>query len=554
MSTKTLRKRIALVAVSAMGFGLLTSVAANAASTTNTITVAANGLTASSTQGYLSGTTGSALSSTSATGKMLLSGQVSTTIDGGSASAGVTVSGGTIILCSGDTAATTTLSSDQTQCTINTGSKAIYALFKPTAVGTNMVIASKTTNSSATWASTDVLTVSVVATSTVNAYDAANSQFQVNVSGISPTSNIDATYTSASGTTGVAGTTRINGGIGYYSYSVKDSNGNALSGAVVGASTTGTNCLIGAAGAGTFNSASSTSAASWFQVSQATANVPASCPVTITVNGVPVSSRTFTIQGQVTKVAVDYLGRVKATTTNDSAADIFVSALDSAGNAIDNVTVSATSSYVGTSYQGLASTITTQPYSTSATASSGDIVCTTKGSYKAKVQATNASAATIYSDEFTVNCAGNPVNYTATLDKSSYVPGDIATLTITAKDSGGNLTHDMATLGTVTTYEIGIAGSNMTAITAATNADTFTNGVAKYKFIVGATEGNYQFSVDLPKWNSTTYSQAAVTIPYSIKASSASVTNAEVLAAIVKLIASINKQIAALQKALTKKK
>jgi hypothetical protein len=39
-------------------------------------------------------------------------------------------------------------------------------------------------------------------------------------------------------------------------------------------------------------------------------------------------------------------------------------------------------------------------------------------------------------------------------------------------------------------------------------------------------------------------------VPYTIKASSASVTNAEVLSAIVKLIASINKQIRALQKSL----
>jgi len=60
--------------------------------------------------------------------------------------------------------------------------------------------------------------------------------------------------------------------------------------------------------------------------------------------------------------------------------------------------------------------------------------------------------------------------------------------------------------------------------------------------------------VDLPKFNDSTKPQAAVTVAYTIKASSASVTNAEVLSAIVQLIASINKQIAALQKALTKKK
>jgi len=93
----------------------------------------------------------------------------------------------------------------------------------------------------------------------------------------------------------------------------------------------------------------------------------------------------------------------------------------------------------------------------------------------------------------------------------------------------------------------------MTAVTAATNADTFTAGKKTYKFIVGSTEGSYNLVVDLPKINSTTYSQDAVTVPYSIKLSSSAVSNADVLKAIVSLIASINKQIAALQKALLKR-
>jgi len=132
-------------------------------------------------------------------------------------------------------------------------------------------------------------------------------------------------------------------------------------------------------------------------------------------------------------------------------------------------------------------------------------------------------------------------------------------LTITAKDSKGNPATDYAYLGgtitgTGTTLAPSIAGSNMTAVTAPTSTDTFTGGVKKYKFIVGSTEGSYQMVVDLPKFNDSTVPQAAQTVSYTIKASSASVSNAEVLAAIVKLIASINKQIAALQKAITKKK
>ena len=47
--------------------------------------------------------------------------------------------------------------------------------------------------------------------------------------------------------------------------------------------------------------------------------------------------------------------------------------------------------------------------------------------------------------------------------------------------------------------------------------------------------------------------QAATTASVTVKSTSASVTNADVLKAIVSLIASINKQIAALQKALLKR-
>jgi len=79
------------------------------------------------------------------------------------------------------------------------------------------------------------------------------------------------------------------------------------------------------------------------------------------------------------------------------------------------------------------------------------------------------------------------------------------------------------------------------------------NGVKTYKFIVGSTEGSYQLSVDLPKYNSSTYSQTALTVAYAVKASTASVSNADVLKSIVSLIASINKQIQALQKLILKR-
>jgi hypothetical protein len=48
-------------------------------------------------------------------------------------------------------------------------------------------------------------------------------------------------------------------------------------------------------------------------------------------------------------------------------------------------------------------------------------------------------------------------------------------------------------------------------------------------------------------------SQGKITVPYSIKSSSSVVSNAEVLKSIVALIASINKQIQALQKLILKR-
>ena len=89
----------------------------------------------------------------------------------------------------------------------------------------------------------------------------------------------------------------------------------------------------------------------------------------------------------------------------------------------------------------------------------------------------------------------------------------------------------------------------MTAVTAPSNGDTFTSGVKTYKFVVGSTTGSYNMVVDLPAINSvSTVGAAAVTIPYKITASTTEVSNADVLKSIVSLIASINKQIQALQK------
>jgi len=461
----------------------------------------------------------------------------------------IAVTGGIIGSCS-----TGTLAAAQTSCTASSNTALGTVAVKPAATGTPLVVTtSYSTDTGSTYTTDVVLVVSVVASTSINALSVSDSYFRVKTAaGSTANSNVDQTWVAFSGSTAAAPGTRVrNNYSGYFAYTLNDSNGNALSAPAVVATSTG-GCLVsaGSDSKGTQSSAYSSSAASYFRIDRPTANVPATCTVTIGVNGTTASTRTFTFEGQLAKIVLLASGIVKASSTASNANVYYVDALDSAGNSLDNIAISADSAY----YNAALTTVTvsnTAPWGAQAADSAiSAITCLAKGSYKMQLKGTATDTSTIRSDVFTIVCAGSPVNYTATLDKSSYVPGDVATLTVTAKDSAGNATYDAATVGT----GVAIAGSNMTAVSAPTDIDTFTSGVKKYKFIVGSTEGSYQMSVDLPAYNSTTYNQAAVTVPYTIKASSSSVSNAEVLAAIVKLIASINKQISALQKALTKKK
>jgi len=318
-------------------------------------------------------------------------------------------------------------------------------------------------------------------------------------------------------------------------------------------------------------------------VEQATANAPATGAVTLSYNGSQVWSKTVTLLGDIAKIrltAVRSTGKTTvagAITTAGTATDasgaaatanagaFTFAALDSAGNVVGGKTLTIDSTRYNASVSSVTldnSGITTTYSGTAALSGAGGTgetlgtwTCTaTAGSANIRLKVTNAALATVYSNDLAAGCAGSPDTYTAALDKTSYVPGDIATLTITAKTSTGGNTYSGAVLGTTGSADVSIAGSNLTAVVTPTNVDTFGNTSSKsYKFIVGSTEGSYNMVVDLPLWDAANSgSGAAQTVKYSIAASSASVTNAQVLAAIVKLIASINKQIAALQKSLKK--
>ena len=556
MSTKTIKRRIALVAASALTAGFLSVVAmpaANAADGDLTVTTATGSVVLPTLTG----------ASTTGTGTITLGGSVTVAVAAGSVAWEARVSGGTFT--TSNPSAPATINAARTVAAAATAGAAVSGLTAtPTAAGRNMVISTYTgANASAAASSTTAvktLTITVVASGVSGVANAGASFVQIlnNASTIgTAASNTDVTYANI-----VAA-----GGYGAIGYSIKDAlTINLPTTTVIQSTVKSGACIVATSAAFSPAGTSIVTAAQagTIYVAQADAtNTPATtCTVDVTADGALIGTKTLLFQGPVAKLVVTSLARGK-TTQASSVAMGYITAQDSAGNSIGNVTItgelvspaSADSSIVtavaltgATTVGSAAVNGGTNPSSTPQTFGWACGSTSTNG-VKIKFKTSNGVGGYIYSDEVTATCAGNPANYTASLDKASYVPGDIATLTITAKDSKGVLTNDAATLSSGST--ISITGSNLTAVTTPLSTDTFSGGSKTVKFTVGATGGSYNLIVDLPLWNNTTYSQTAVSVPYKIATSG--VTNEDVLKSIVALIASINKQIQALQKLILKR-
>jgi hypothetical protein len=549
-----MKQRIATVAATALTAGVLSVIAAPTAfAAAADLTIAANGASATTSRGIIStnGTAGtSALADSVATtnyGVMLSSGSAYVTVELATLTT-VKVKGGTFSACSSTTAANTTLNAAMTTCS-STTNEALAATVVPDSGATSMTISTQISSASGT-ANTAAIAYSIVAASSANAFSSSTSFISAELTGVTADSNVDATNTDVTGTA-YSGTIVPAGVSGYLGYDLKDAYGTQLSSHVLGASVTG-GCLVGfnqAAAANTYTASSTTTAAGYITVSRVTSTSAYTCTLTLTDNGVTIASRTYTLQGQAASITVTGLKRVKTgAAANDDAMEVNV--FDSAGNALDNQAFSVVSSYLNS---GLTSITADRNSDRDGELGDADVTCITSGTYDFAMKVTNASLATITSPVYKLSCSGSPDSFTAGLDKASYAPGEIATLTITAKDSKGNLTHDYAVLGTAgaAATEASLTGGMLTIIGSNTaallNAIKFSNGVAKFKFTVGATSGSYNMVVDLPAYPNAAGANQAQTVSYAVSSSGA-VSNADVLKSIVALIASINKQIQALQK------
>jgi hypothetical protein len=577
MSTMTLRKRISLATVSAVGAALLTIVPISSANAASGLAIGANGATGATagtlgvgaaSSGLLGSVSGSGTTQTAtllSTGALGISVGTSTT----SSKYGiVTVTGGTISAADG----TDAMNSSQTLAGC-LGAAACGVVVKPNSGVSTMTVqvyddalAAGAGLSTAGGTLTGQVIVTIAATSQAGVYSSVYSKVNTVV--------IDASDTTVDGIDEADSQAIANGGRGMINYILKDAYGTELpdSGAIVISATGGglvaVSATVGAdtAAASILNTTAVTNDNTGsITVKQSVANAPLTTTVTISYNGVVVGTKSFTFAGEVAKVAVD--SNLVSAAGGSSSDQFRVKYYDAAGTRLypsDDTSLTTVVSTTVNQFVSAASVAVTGNSTTTA-AAKGSVTCggsaatgAGAGSADLQLQYVNASGTIVKSNVWKHTCAGDAATYKASFDKASYTPGSIAVLTVSAFDASGKPTHagsnNIAAASDLITCA-GCPNANV-AVTAPADSDVAGGrdsgnaaGTITYKYVVGTTEGDFVAVVEAEEIMEDGLGLAEKqTVNYSVKVANAGVTNAEVLKSIVALIASINKQIQALQK------
>jgi len=425
---------------------------------------------------------------------------------------------------------------------------------------------------------TSQITVTVVAASAGGAYSAAYSACYTKTS-------VTGAVNLGTNTADSTSSTVVNGAQWYIGIALNDayaanlSSGNlvatATNGGVLNITSTGDGSAL-SAGTGSTVVAYGTGEQAMVRIDQPTAGAPLTTTVTVTYNGTTVCTKTVTITGAPAAVNISKIatGDLSSTTVNaDWLSDTFpngtasgrnghyyVQLKDSAGNTVmpassaefsmDPATTTTTVTALAVNSSVATSTSSTTTYSSSV----GTFTCgPVAGSSAVKLRHTSASTGvTISSAPFTARCADNPYTYTVSTDKAAYSQGDIGTMTVQFLDSKGNKANSVIAVGAAT-----MIMPMLTLVTATGSATAITDadGVIKYTFTVGTTSGmtagTYSGIVDFTALTAVAATKATPT--YKLSTGGDTTTNADVLKSIVALIASINKQIQALQKLILKR-
>jgi hypothetical protein len=582
MSKKTLRKRIAVVAVSALTAGILSVATSPVANAASPLDLLRDEMTASTTvtQGsnvgvcYVASSTLDNADATNtvemlSTGIMTITGTDASDVTNGhfqtytitgpanwSAWTNATTTGMAGVLVDSKTlkftSATTLVDSPSA------------LVLRPSGVGTAQVTIRVSDGTTTTLV--EIITIAIKATCGSGKFSAADSGIAL----VPSTAKSSAVaYADITNTDTAGANVANNEGAIYVRVDSYDINGIAVTEAVsVLSAEVSSGAVVAWGGTGTINTAYSTSnaKAGYFQVEAADTTKAWSGTITIKLDGAVVATKSAKIVGIPATITISGQDILQNNATNAQGGDYVVK--DAEGNELavavngwDTLTAAQSKVITVDSAPGAGNGRTPAPY-TPANILAG----TTKGQFDfacnsnvgpgqvasgVRLKYTNSALVSIFSAPFDITCGGAPYTYTASLDKASYVPGDVAVLTITAKDAYGNAVYDAAALGT-STNGVNISGSNLTPVATPTYSDTFTSSVKTYRFTVGSTGGSYNLVVDLVNLNSSSKPQSALAVPYTIKTSGT--TNEDILKSIVSLIASINKQIQALQKLILKRR
>ena len=372
----------------------------------------------------------------------------------------------------------------------------------------------------------DIKTIYATTVAKTDVYSSTDSFGRVQADGTAGTlaSNVD-----------VAGSTVVtNGSTGYVNVLAKDGYAATMStaGVLQAAATNGAVVAWDAAPVTQVSFAAKTGTGGVLYVKQGTAN--ADKPVSTT--------KTITFTGDAASIVVSGEKIAQAGGARTAMFDFVVK--DSAGNQLAGVTpavdsATLTSQITAVSIAGASSATAVQ---------TGGFTCAaTSGASAVRLKYTLADLSVVYSNTFDARCGQAATKYTAKLDKDSYLPGEIATLTVSALDVAGAKVYDGATVGTGVSISVG----GMTAVTTPASTDAFTAGAKTYKYTVGNNTGSFNAVVDLPAYVAT---DSAKVISYKIAKAEGSATMEDVLKSIVALIATINKQIAQLQKLILARK
>jgi hypothetical protein len=569
MSTKTLRKRIALVAASALTAGVLSvvsapsSFAANSDGDIDNVTTSTLGLVGAVSPSLADNPSGA----TTRTATLLKTGQLGISTFG---TATLIVSSGAII--SSSTTASKVNGSQSCAAGVVDGDTTVI---KPTgAAGTTFTVTAYDEDTCATAATaSDVITVTIADTNKSGIATAADSTVRWDDSTCSTAPTAAEDVTNSETTTGNQLYLRMNVADAY-AQDISDATGALVvtvsSGAYLG--TIGTSPGSAASATTTTQVSSADPSYLCVRVGESTAGAGWNGTVTVSYNGIALATKSGKITGEASKITVSpyKIGRTGTTSAIDTH---LYKVTDAAGNGL--AFTSSDIAFDTSSNAAVLSSMTGGAVNASSTSAYGAYVGSLKticvgssagvaggGTSNVVVKYTLSSGKVIKSNSFVATCGGDAYTYKASLDKASYIQGEVATMTIVFSDSKGNLAN--STTAVAALNDAGDASSSNATISApmlsmvgtmgaGTGQKPGLRGHLEYKFTVGTnsglTAGAYNAVVSFP----TLSNADAVSVAYKVATGSTDVTNADVLKSIVALIASINKQIQALQKLILKK-